>query len=287
MDFQNMNIVPIQLDEEGIKRYSRQLKNWFPETPLNSKRFEEASLVWQYIKNPEGCAIGFDAFDDGQLVAHYVCIPTIVMGSDGHLKALLSLNTATSPRYYGRGLFTKLALETFSVAKHLGYSCVFGVGNKNSTPGLVQKLGFNLVAPLEALIGIGQLQPQNSDSSLQFQRIWNKASLQWRCSNPANRIRALQNGNTSIYYADTDYPFISAYDARLEHNFSNQLCDSSKFKLKLVLGLFPQGAPTTFFKIPNFLKPSPLNFIFKSLDESIMTPDRQRVHFTFLDFDAY
>ena len=287
MDFQSMNIVPIQLDEKSIERYSKQLKNWFPKTPLNSRRFEVTSLVWQYIKNPEGCAIGYDAFDKDQLVAHYVCIPTTIMGPSGSLKALLSLNTATSPQYYGKGLFTKLALETFSIAKKMGYSCVYGVGNKNSTPGLVRKLGFDLVAPLEVLIGIGHLHPQNSDSSCQFQRIWNEASLNWRCANPANQIHALQNANASVYYADTEYPFISAYDVRLGHNFSNQLFDSNKFKLKLILGLFPQGVPSSFLRIPNFLKLSPLNFIFKSLDPSVKTPDRQGIHFTFLDFDAY
>jgi len=287
MDFQSMNIVPIQLDEKSIEQYSKQLKIWFPKTPLNSRRFEVTSLVWQYIKNPEGCAIGYDAFDGGQLVAHYVCIPTTIMGPSGSLKALLSLNTATSPQYYGKGLFTKLALETFSIAKQMGYSCVYGVGNKNSTPGLVRKLKFDLVAPLEVLIGLGHLHPQNSDSYHQFHRIWNKDSLNWRCSNPANQIRALQNNNTSFYYADTEYPFISAYDVRLEHNFSNQLVDTNKYKLKLILGLYPEKLPYTFFRIPNFLKPSPLNFIFKSLDPSVKTPDRKSTHFTFLDFDAY
>ena len=287
MDFQNFNIFPIQLDDKSIERYSKKLKIWFPKTSLNSRKFEVTSLVWQYIKNPEGFAIGYDAFYEGQLVAHYACIPTTIMGASGSMKALLSLNTATSPQHYGKGLFTKLALETFYIAKQMGYSCIYGVANKNSTPGLVRKLGFDLVAPLEVLIGIGPIPPQIPNSSFKFQRVWNQASLNWRCSNPANQIRALQNANTSLYYADTDYPFISAYDVRLGHNFSNHLLISNKFKPKLVLGLFPQGVPSTFFRIPNFLKPSPLNFIFKSLDPSVKTPDRQGIHFTFLDFDAY
>jgi hypothetical protein len=287
MDFQSMKIVPIQLDTVGIARYSKLLKLWFPDTPLNTRRFAEASLVWLYTKNPEGLAIGFDAFDDGQLVAHYVCIPTTITGPVGPMKALLSLNTATAHQYQGKGLFTQLACATFAAATQQGFSCVYGVANKNSTPGLVRKLGFNLVAPLEALIGIGRLQPPQPNSLLQFQRSWDTAALNWRCANPANAVFAYQRTNCSVFLANTDYPFIAVYAEQWGQVFSTPLFGSHRLKLKLILGLFPQGVPPTYFRIPNSLKPSPLNFIFKSLDPTVKTPDPRAVHFTFLDFDAY
>lgn len=282
-----MKVAPLQLDAAGIKRYSKLLRTCFPAMPSKAGKFSEESLIWLYTKNPEGLAIGFDAFDEGQLVAHYVCIPTTIMGAAGPVKALLSLNTATAPQYQGKGLFTQLARATFAVATQLGFSCVYGVANQNSTPGFVQKLGFNLVAPLEARIGIGRIQPPQTNSSLQFQRCWNTVSLNWRCSNPASPIRAWQQANKSVFVANTGCPLIAAYDEQCGTLFSTNPFGAHKLQLKLILGLFPQGIPSTFFRIPNFLKPSPLNFIFKSLVPGMSTPERHAVHFTFLDFDAY
>jgi len=282
-----MKIVPLQLDEAGIKQYSRMLKTCFPSTASNSKKFSESSLTWLYIKNPDGLAIGFDAFHEGQLVAHYVCIPATIMGPTGTVRALLSLNTATMPKYQGKGLFTQLARATFSAATQQGFSCVYGVSNKNSTPGFVRKLGFNLVAPLEAFIGTGRIKPRQADSSLKFQRIWHTAAFNWRCANPANPIRVCQHINSSVMLADTGYPFIVAYDEQWGQVFSNNNFIDHKLQLYLIIGLFPQGIPSTYFKIPNFLKPSPLNFIFKPLDPFMITPERHKVQFTFLDFDAY
>ena len=121
-----MKIAPLQLDAAGIKRYSKLLRTCFPAKSSKAGKFSESSLIWLYTKNPEGLAIGFDAFDDGQLVAHYVCIPTTITGADGPVKALLSLNTATAPQYQGKGLFTQLARATFAVATQQGFSCVYG-----------------------------------------------------------------------------------------------------------------------------------------------------------------
>jgi hypothetical protein len=282
-----MKIVPIQLDASGISNYSELLRSCFPDTPSNSSKFSKANLSWLYTQNPEGFAIGFDAFHQGKLVAHYVCIPTTIMGTSGPMRALLSLNTATSPQYQRKGLFTQLAHATFSLAKQQGFGCVYGVANQNSTKGFVQNLGFDLVASLEARIGIGRLKPLKTNSTLQFQRNWNNAALNWRCNNPANPIRACQKTSSCVFFGDTGYPLISAYDEQWENNFSTTPFGGRQLKLKLIIGLFPQGVPCTYFKIPNFLKPSPLNFIFKSLDPKVTIPERHLVKFTFLDFDAF
>jgi GNAT superfamily N-acetyltransferase len=282
-----MKIIPIQLDAERIALYSALLKTCFPDTPANARKFSIESLVWLYTQNPEGLAIGFDAFDEEKLVAHYVCIPRAITGDSGPLKGLLSLNTATADQYQGKGLFTQLAKATFAVAAQQGFACVYGVANQNSTPGFVRKLGFKLVAPLQALIGFGRFQPPQPNSSLQFQKTWNATALKWRCANPANRIRACRHSSGNGFYADTGYPLVDAHVEQLGHGFSTEPLCVSQLRLKLVLGLFPQGVPSTYFKIPDFLKPSPLNFIFKPLDSTTSIPDRHAVHFTFLDFDAY
>lgn len=286
---QDMKIRPIQLNAEHLELYSALLNNCFPDTPPNRRKLSISSLAWLYKENPDGMALGFDAFDKDQLVAHYVCIPANILGTDGPLRALLSLNTATLPSYQGRGLFTQLAQATFEAAKQLEFDCVYGVANQNSTSGFVQNLGFTLVAPLQVMLGIGRLEPLRLDLPLQFQRSWSPASLSWRCANPANPLRISNLFDKSVVVARTDFPGVCAY-AELFGNIvtnSSPTWSSHKLKLKLVLGLFPQGLPASYFKIPDFLKPAPLNFIFKSLQPLTPVPKRESVHFTFLDFDAY
>jgi predicted N-acetyltransferase YhbS len=287
LGIQDMKILPIQLDAEHLELYSALLNNCFPDTTANRRKFSIASLAWLYKENPDGMALGFDAFDEDQLVAHYVCIPGTILGTDGPLRALLSLNTATLPSYQGRGLFIQLAQATFEAAKQFGYDCIYGVANLNSTPGFVQKLGFSLVAPLQAMLGIGRLQPPISNLPLQFQRSWSSSSLTWRCSNPANPLSTSKQLGTRVFMASTEFPGIYAY-AELWGK-TNLKCTAaiSSLKFKLVLGLFPQGFSASYFKIPNFLKPAPLNFIFKSLNPLVVVPSRDAVYFTFLDFDAY
>ena len=87
--------------------------------------------------------------------------------------------------------------------------------------------------------------------------------------------------------ARTEIPGICAYAELWGKTDLQNSPGVSSLKLKLVLGLFPQGLSASYFKVPDFLKPAPLNFIFKSLNPMVVVPNRNAVHFTFLDFDAY
>jgi predicted acetyltransferase len=49
------------------------------------------------------------AVDNGQIVANYSALPTIVVFGKRKLKTALSLNTMTDPEYAGKGLFITLA----------------------------------------------------------------------------------------------------------------------------------------------------------------------------------
>ncbi len=280
-----MKLIPIQFDINSLQRYSRLLISAFPKTSLNAKKFSVESLTWLYTLNPEGHAIGFDAIDEGLLISHYVCIPTVISCRSVHVKALLSLNTATATDYQGQGLFTKLAKLTYGVAKELGFCCVYGVANKNSTPGFINKLDFNFVGQLDVFVGFERI--TDPISNLEFKRIWSADTLSWRCSNPANPIVRLSSKSSNLFFAKTGYPYINVYDEKNDGSANDEPKYRKNLGIKLLLGFYPQGVPFTFVKIPNLLKPAPLNFIFKSLLPTCRVPDKRKIHFTFLDFDAY
>lgn len=254
--------------------------------------FSAEYLQWLYAENPAGRVVGFDAYDGDRLAAHYVCVPADIDLHGKRARALLSLNTATDPDYQGKGLFTRLASMTYDLGAADGFSCVFGVANANSTPGFIRKLGFLLVAPLEARLGVGSLAPnwQRVAGTTAFRRVWDAKLLDWRLKNPANPVRHLVGRHgTHCLSAATTYPLIRAYAEIRSDIDSVAPSRGGSGPLRLFLGMFPDGACSygTYVRIPNRLRASPLNFIFRSFAQIRDAPVAEEVLFSFLDFDAY
>jgi GNAT superfamily N-acetyltransferase len=143
--FQPTTIAPAAMDT-----YIDLFRACFPA----AKQYSRTFLSWQYADNPDGAVVGTDAFAGGQLAASYVCLPCRVVVRGRETRALLSLNTATHPKYQGKGLFTRLADATYSRAADSGFDIVFGVANQNSIRGFSTKLGFQDVCGLDARVGV-------------------------------------------------------------------------------------------------------------------------------------
>jgi GNAT superfamily N-acetyltransferase len=263
-----MNYSQIQISDEAINSYKELFANCFPV----SEKFSFAGIDWLYRKNPQGPPIGFDAWEEGQLVAHYACIPTEVFYDGRVTKMLLSLNTATHPSFQGKGLFSKLASMTYALAAEQEFAAVYGVANANSTPGFVRKLDFKLVAPLEAKVGVGTLGIDLPEAlaNARFRRSWDAKTLSWRCSNPANLVYSTVKTEKICFFARSSSLLLPAYSEHLVSDVSGVDSTHQKFlsPARLFLGLVPNGCQISgaFANIPNRLRPSPLNFIFKPLN---------------------
>lgn len=278
---------PLKFDDQSLRRYESLFFTCFSKV----LKFEANVLKWLYVNNPAGFAVGFDAYEDDELAAHYVCIPVPIRLNGKIEKALLSLNTATHPRYQGKGLFTKLAEMTYQTATDQGFDCVYGVANANSTPGFTRKLGFQLVQSLNAKVGIGSLgiNFQKALINTQFERVWTPELLKWRCGNPGNQVSSLimadrlgfhANAFGRILPAYAELPKIGNYDGE-----SNRLVSP----FRLFLGLVPEQACNFvgYANISQRLRPSPLNLIFRPLVQSTTRLEAGHISFSFLDFDAY
>ena len=66
-----MNFAPVQYDQDHLARYSALFGTCFP----GAGKFTPDYLAWLYLANPDGKAVGFDAWDGERLAAHYVCAP--------------------------------------------------------------------------------------------------------------------------------------------------------------------------------------------------------------------
>lgn len=284
-----MKFLPVAQDNSLLDTYADFLRTCFPA----ATKYDRNYLDWLYYANPDGRVVGFDAWDNGALVAHYVCVPAWIDLCGRRVKALLSLNTATRADYQGRGLFTKLAEMTYRAAEDEGFACIFGVANANSTPGFTRKLGFQLVQPLEARVGFGDLGiGQRPPGTVQFERAWSAESFGWRCANPQNPVVARSNSARTLFLAPAEKRLLSvcAEMPGAPVALPGQAGGARLLSpLRLFIGLVPgEGFRfANFVSIPERLRPSPLNFIYRPLAGSPEKLERSRIAFSFLDFDAY
>lgn len=281
-----MNFVPVRCDEAAYADYVRLFADCFP----GVSKFTRDYIDWLYRSNPEGKVVGFDACDGDRLVAHYVCIPGRALVGGKEVDVLLSLNTATHPDYQGKGLFTKLADLTYAAGAAQGFDCVYGVANANSTPGFTRKLGFQLVGPLRACVGIGPLGIDFSGAtSLQFRRIWSEQALEWRCSRPVNRVIGRSGRDRTTLLAPALYRGACLAAAELDGRELISTFGGFVSPLRLFIGRVPSAwqRKALYVDIPDKLRPSPLNLIYRSLSGRLGAIDLDDVFLSFLDFDAY
>lgn len=265
-----------QVNEQCLKAYSDLLSKVFPSTQKYTVDF----LRWQYVQNPNGYVVGFDAYVKGQLVAHYVTIPVVYQKNKSLFKGLLSLNTATDPNFQGKGLFTQLAERTYALGQSLGFDFVIGVANQNSTHGFIKKLGFELIAPLDVYLFVGKGSNQNNQPDFFSSRL-DGDTINWRINNPSNPYKY----NNSFVYSATDKSFIKAC---LSAVYKVNQADTCRPFVKMEIGLNNRPSTLMKLKLPDSLKPSPLNLIFKKLNTAInLDVDKSGLYFELIDFDAY
>lgn len=286
---------PLELSDIEISNIVTLLKKCFPK----SAKFSNDYLKWLYVDNPNGKAVGFNAYINQELVGHYSCIPMLASVSGESQKGLLSLNTATHPKHQGKGLFRKLAKETYKLAKDNDYKFVCGVANSRSSLLFIKLLKFQHVAPLDVKLGFGAIfdveKLKNVDDFAEFSTQWDSKTLLWRMANPVNVCRVgSKNDSSARVFANTEYPFIindgvALLGNQLEAGFTSKSL-KDRFNIKMLLGLYPKEVVkkcTFYFNLPDKLKPSPLNFIYKDLTESKRSLPPCKVFFNYLDFDAY
>ncbi|GAB6195006.1 GNAT family N-acetyltransferase [Lysobacter xanthus] len=261
--------------------------------PTAGKLQDLAYLRWLYVDNPLGHAIGFNAVDGDTLAAHYICTRARIRFDGRDVPALLSLNTATHPDYQGKGLFTRLADQTYEAAAAEGVALVYGVANANSTPGFVRKLGFSLVEPLESRVGLGPLGRfdwAGRVAGARFRQSWTTESLAWRLANPANPVRIESSGGDVVgLSAPTGKPLLRAW-AGLPGPLQvpQGARHANGASMRVWLGLMPAGSGRfgLYPQLPARLRPSPLNLIFRPLAGGHRLECGESA-FSFLDFDAF
>ena len=292
---------------------------------LPDRRFvDHRYLAWLYDENPHGAAFTESADDGGRRVAHYGLVPQEYRDASGPAPFVFSLNAVTRSGIQRKGYFTTLGRAVYASAQEAGVRVVVGVSNENSTPPVVQKLGWRLYCPLPVKVLVplrrraGWTSRSIDDELLAsgwFAEVaaglddhaaegWTNRytleHLRWRLASPNNPGFALHVG-----------PDLVAISTRAK---------AGPLPLSVVLKLLPRGGdhpgptdgaaavaaacrhhrtPAAIYAgwnrwvhlrglaPPRRLLPSPLNLIVKSLDPAIDQDELVLDTFEFLDMDAY
>jgi hypothetical protein len=275
-----------------------------------------AYLRWLYDDSPFGPVVETNLDDDQGRAGHYAIVPVDLSVDGRPVPGALSLNTAVHERARGGGVFTRLAADTYTSAAERGITTVVGVANANSTPGFIRRLEFTLVTPLPAAVlvpvpGRRRLRsaPASDPTALQHPELdrlltppatglttrWTRESLAWRLRRPGHEyvvhhgpgvlaVSTLdQRGAARVavllaVFAAEPVPAATARalvrSASLAHRAPLALHAGVNRNLSL------RGVP-----LPEKLRPSPLNFIYRDLAAGGPAPEIAR--WEFLDFDAY
>lgn len=284
MSKEGYQLRPLDLNNEGIRLITELLRNVFPK----ASHFNEEVIRWQYTSNPDGEAVGFNAWKDDTLAGHYVTIPLTAEVFGKQERGLLSLNTATHEDHRGMGLFTKLAEATYAHAADMGYTFVVGVANANSTHGFVRKLGFQLVSPLRAMVGFGPLRFRGTTSDLDFKPVWTSEKMAWRGSHPAHSYTRYSIEGHEFMLSDTKlkgFHFLLSTNRDMP---ASMLQDGDVPLRKAYIGLDPdmKWGGTLYFNVPKRFRQAPLNLIFKDMTGSDRKLDANKVRFQAIDFDT-
>lgn len=272
----NYQINNVKVDDESLRECQKLLQLVFEK---HASKFSFEYLKWQYAENPAGKIVGFNAYQDDTLAAHYVTMPVHMNVAGQKTLGLLSLNTATHPDHRGQRLFSMLAEQTFQYAADCGYKFVIGVANANSTHGFIKNLGFRLVGPLTFKIGLGNNIYPEKDYT--FSHYWDKETMDWRLRNPS--MKYYRNGDVIVS------PIAVGFKKMVCRNGAD-LVALPKLRLRpfnLYIGYGADLGKGCYFNLPKFIERSPFNLIFRDLTGGTLPEmTKDNILFELIDFDV-
>ena len=272
--------------QKNLVEYVKLYNNCF-----GQNKYKSEYLDWLYNKNPDGEYIGLDCFDDENLIGQVGGIPHEFIFNKKKVNFIISIMVCVDPKYQGQWLFSKMLVKFEQIIKDLNFDGIIGIANKSATPFWQRSINMKNLGPLDVFIGYGKLNDHKiNKSKYNFYTLWSKKNLEWRIKNPSNKTFFQLNNKNKLVFSNTNFFFIDAYSPIIF--FEDDITELQSIKRNICkpivyVGLINEFKKTPLlFNLPAFLKPSPLNFLYKFLKtDQILEP--KELFFTFLEFDAF
>lgn len=268
---------PARLDRAELAKTADLLQLVFP----HARHLTADYLQWRYADNPDGPVVGCNAWLGDTIVGHMAASPMRALTDGGEQRGIATQNGAIHPEHRGKRLQSGISEQMFAdgIAQRFAFS--LATGNRYSTGPLSTR--YQMVCPIDVHLGLGTPRRRKLAFIPSFETLWSADALQWRLSDPHRRY-AIRNGRM---LAKTSVPGIAAVLAEgLDLPDSG---DAPSGPLRLYLGLDPgaKWAGSAFISIPQRLRPSPLNVMWRDLAGAAPMPDASRMIYRLLDTDLY
>jgi hypothetical protein len=275
---------PLEHSGAELEQVSALLRRVFPHAP----HLTPAYLRWLYVENPEGRALGYNAFHEGRLVGHCAGQPLTARVHGDTLRGVLLVNAAVDPAHVRRNITRRTTDPMFDQAARQGFAFSIAVGNANSTLPLLTR--FAMVGPLDARVGVGLPRRRDVEMAPSWERVWSGDAIRWRLGNPERPYSVRCRAGRAAVTAPAGRRGFGAllYDGADGWGLADAGSRPAG-PLTVWLGRDPavDWARSPFVRLPMRLRPSPLNLVFKDLSGGGLHPDPAGVVFRALDFDAW
>ncbi len=281
---------PLQATAKALPEIARLLERAIPRG-----RPWAPDVEWHYLRNPAGAAWYVNArSDQGELMAHFAVIPVPALDDPrfDSLRVFLSLNTAVHPGATVPGLMVATARALFRHLESLHPALVLGVANENSFVGFSRLLGFLPLGRLRLRFFPPFVLPR--DEPPRALR-WDEAVLRWRVTRPQAEVFAQPSRGAvlrRIHHRGLPLDVVLTVGLPAETLARLALPNGPRSLLRSAPRLYAGFGPSSpgGMPVPEGLRPSPLEYIFRPLASEI---DRNGLgaflasrRFEFLDFDV-
>ena len=259
------------------------LRRVFPK----ARHLTERYLAWLYAANPDGEAVGCNAWAGNALVGHMAATAMTGRVAGEVQRGMFIVNGAVDAAHRRRRLQSRISDAMFEEMVRRGCRFCFSTGNRLSTKPLLTR--FKMLRTLEARIGFGVPRPAAEPVEPSFERLWSAEAMRWRLANPEVSYATRAEGGALSILADSGMPGIAATLYSGRNAWAVESGGEARGPLRLWLGADPnlRWSRSTFLHIPQALRPSPLHLVFRDLTGGGFLPDPKRLLFRGLDLDAY
>lgn len=272
------SVKQIDISEEGLLEVTRFLKETFPK----NEKFSLDFIRWQYAQNPLGGMVGFNAWDNGQIVSHFAALPINMCLFGKSCKGLLCINVSTNINYRGKKLFTILGEKTIEYARNNGFDFLIAVPNANSTHAFLKYFQFKLISPLSVKVGFGRnIYPEKE---MNCYKLWDEKQWKWRLSNPTNKYA--QDKKNRIMTPISFFAKTLSKGEPLKNIPGINLRNIGFRPLNLYIGLGADASKGIYFNIPSFIKRPPFNLVFKDLTGEMPEINKEDIFLQLIDLDT-
>jgi predicted N-acetyltransferase YhbS len=276
----------LDTSREGLERTAGLLRVVFPA----ATHIDADYLDRLYNGNPLGATTGLCAYEEGELVGHYLMIPIRARIFGDEETGIWPFQLATHPGYRLKGLFSTFVERSFELCREGGWTFFAGVGNANSTPIFVKKWGYQSIRQLDVKVGVGAAPAKQSDAGLELLRIWDRDTLAWRMRHAVLPYRVVRRAGVARIYARGPYRIpveIGTFPAQLVPDELRPLRSASPVRLWVGADPTRNWSGSGYVDVPQRFWPSPLHLLFKDLTDRNRPFDPRAVRYEVCDYDAY